>query len=79
MIGKHITEQPLYTTLKQYRIITIVSMIFIGYLMSIAWFFYTENHETMSKEGVAGFFGYIVTLLGAFKFCLTNIQARHEE
>jgi len=79
MIGKHIKEQPLHKTLKQYRVLAILSLAFIGYMMLDCWSFFEENHTTMSVESAAGFFTYVAALLGAFVSCVKNVQARHEE
>ena len=79
MMGKHIAEQPLHTTLKQYRVIAIISVSFIGYMMLKAWAFYELNHTTMSTAGVGGFFTFVASLLGAFVASVKNIQGRQEE
>ena len=77
--AKHITEQPLHQTLKQYRLIAIASVIFIGYMMLNCWEFFEYNHDKLSTEGTAGFFTLVAALLGAFVKCINNIQVRHEE
>ena len=79
MWGKHIMQQPLHLTLKQYRVLAIISIGFIGYMMLNAWKFFELNHADMSTESVAGFFTYVAALLGAFVKCVNNIQGRHEE
>ena len=75
---RHLIDQPLYQTLKQYRLIGVGSVIFLGYMMLIAWEFYEFNHSEMTTEGVAGFFTYVAALLGAFIKSLANIQSKHE-
>ena len=79
MVGKHLITQPLHQTLKQYRVIAILSVSFIGYMMLHAWDFYAVSHASMSAEGVVAFFTYIAALLGAFVKCVNNIQGRQEE
>ena len=79
MMGKHIVTQPLHQTLKQYRIIAITSVGFIGFMMLTAWNFFEANHGNMSAAGVGGFFTYVAALLGAFVKCVNNIQGRQEE
>ena len=76
---KHIKEQPLHVTLKQYRIVGVGSVLFLGYMMVLAWNFYEINHASMTTEGVAGFFTYVAALLGAFIKSIANIQAKHED
>ena len=76
---KHVLEQPLHVTLKQYRLIGVGSVVFLGYMMLNAWDFYELNHTLMTTEGVAGFFTYVAALLGAFIKSIGNIQAKHEE
>lgn len=75
----HIRTQPLYVTLKQYRIIAVVSIFFLGYMMIVAWEFYELNFKEMTTESAAGFFTYVAALLGAFIKCVTNIQGKHED
>lgn len=79
MMGKHVREQPLHTTLKQYRVLAMTSISFIGYMMLKCWEFYEANHSNMSTESVAGFFTFVAALLGAFVKCVNNIQGKHEE
>mgnify|MGYP001172344176 CR=1 FL=1 len=79
MIGQHLFIQPLHQTLKQYRVIAVLSVTFIGYMMLKAWNFYEVNHALMSAESVVAFFTFVATLLGAFVKCVNNIQGRHEE
>ena len=79
MVGKHIVEQPLHITFKQYRIIAISSVFFLGYMMINAWNFFEQNHQLMSVESAAGFFTFVAALLGAFVKCINNIQGKHEE
>lgn len=75
----HLKEQPLHQTLKQYRILAVISIAFIGYLMYdlVAW--YKTIAETLSAEATAGLFGFLVALLGAFVKSLNNIREKHEE
>jgi len=75
----HIRTQPLHVTLKQYRVIGIISVMFLGYMMLVAWEFYEINHATMTTESVAGFFTYVAALLGAFIKAIGNIQGKHED
>lgn len=79
MMDNHLIKQPLHQTLKQYRIVAILSVTFIGYMMINAWNFYEINHTLMSAESVVAFFTFVATLLGAFVKCVNNIQGRHEE
>lgn len=79
MIGKHLITQPFHITLKQYRVIAIASVFFLGYMMLKAWDFFEQNHTLMSVESAAGFFTFVAALLGAFVKCINNIQVRHEE
>ena len=79
MMGKHLIEQPLHMTLKQYRVIAVISLSFIGYMMLNAWKFFEIHHAELSAESVAAFFTYVAVLLGAFVKCVNNIQGKHEE
>jgi len=76
---KHLREQPLHVTLKQYRVIGVASVVFLGYMMLVAWDFYEANHSQMTPEGVAGFFTYVAALLVAFNKSIGNIQGKQEE
>ena len=76
---KHIIEQPLHITLKQYRVIAMCSVTFLGWMMIKAWNFFELNHQLMSVESAAGFFTFVAALLGAFVKCINNIQGRQEE
>jgi 1,4-dihydroxy-2-naphthoate octaprenyltransferase len=76
---RHLKEQPLHQTLKQYRLISILSIVFLGYMMLEAWTFYEVQHLSMSTEGVAGFFTYVAALLGAFIKSINNIRDKHED
>jgi hypothetical protein len=75
----HVTEQPLHVTLKQYRIVAIVGMGFIGYMMLKVWGFFEVSHSTLNSSGAAGIFTFIAALLGAFIKCFNNIQGKQEE
>lgn len=79
MIGSHVLKNPLHTTLVRYRLVSIISIGFIGYMMYIAWIFFESNHTDMNAASAAGFFTYVGALLAAFVKCVTNIQTRHEE
>lgn len=76
---KHLLEQPLYVSLKRYRIIAVVSIFFLGYMMVVAWAFFEANFKELTAESAAGFFTYVAALLGAFIKCVTNIQGKHED
>ena len=75
----HIKEQPLHQTLKQYRILAIICIAFIGYLMYDLVFWYKTVAETLSAEATAGLFTLIAALLGAFIRTVNNIREKHEE
>jgi len=75
----HIRTQPLHQTLKQYRVVGILSILFLGYMMLESWEFYEVAHATMSAEGVAGFFAYVAALLGGFIKSINNIREKHED
>lgn len=79
MIGKHLTDQPLHLTLRQYRIIAVTSIVFLGWMLLKVWGFYELNYTTMSAEAAVAFFSFVGTILGAFMKCVNNIQGRHEE
>lgn len=79
MLGRHLTEQPLYVTLVRYRVVAVISLAFIGYMMLNAWNFYEIHYAKLSAESAAAFFTYIAILLGAFVKCVNNIQERHEK
>jgi hypothetical protein len=76
---KHIGKQPLHTSLKQYRILAIGSVCFLGYMLLKVWDFYENNHTTLSVESVAGFFAFVAALLGAFVKCINNTQVKQED
>lgn len=75
----HLREQPLHQTLKQYRVLAIICIAFIGWLMAdlVAWY-KVEAHE-LSAESTAGLFGLLIALLGAFIRTVNNIREKHEE
>mgnify|MGYP006075015145 CR=1 FL=1 len=76
---KHISTQPLHTTLKQYRVLAISSVCFLGYMLVRVWAFYEEAHNELSTESAAAFFAYVAALLGAFVKCINNTQAKQED
>jgi hypothetical protein len=75
---KHILEQPLHQTLKQYRILAIVSVAFIGWLMTDLVGWYKGVAHTLSPEATAGLFAFLAALLGAFVKALNNVKEKHE-
>jgi hypothetical protein len=75
----HIRTQPLYQTLKQYRILAICSVMFIGWLMVDLLDWCKTTAETLSAEASAGLFAFLAALLGAFVKALNNVREKHEE
>lgn len=75
----HLTTQPLHQTLKQYRILAIVSVVFIGWLLHdlISW--YKSVSGDLSPEATAALFAFLAALLGAFVKSLNNVREKHEE
>mgnify|MGYP000438576416 CR=1 FL=1 len=76
---EQISEQPLHQTLKQYRLIALISIAFIGYLMYDLAMWYKTVATTLSVEATAALFGYQLSLLGAFVKSFNNIREKHEE
>ena len=75
----HLREQPLHQTLKQYRVLAIICIAFIGYLMYDLVTWYKSVAEILSAEATAGLFTLIAALLGAFIRTVNNIREKHEE
>ena len=76
---RHLIEQPFHQTLKQYRILAIISIGFIGWLMAdlVAW--YKSVADSLSPEATVALFGFLAALLGAFVKSLNNVREKHEE
>lgn len=74
----HITSQPLHQTLKQYRILAIISVAFIGWLMVDLVDWYKGVAHSLSPEATAGLFAFLAALLGAFVTALNNVKEKHE-
>lgn len=75
----HLKEQPLHQTLKQYRVLAIICIAFIGWLMVDLVSWYKLNAHDLSTESTAGLFTLIAALLGAFIRTVNNIREKHEE
>ena len=78
-MSNHITEQPLHKTIRQYRVVAISGIIFLGYMLVKCWNFFELNHQEMSAESAAGFFTLVAAILAAFNKCINNIQEKNEE
>ena len=76
---KHILQQPLHKTLKQYRLLAIISITFIGWLMTDLVEWYKGISATLSPEATAALFAFLAALLGAFVKSLNNVKEKHEE
>lgn len=76
---KHIYEQPLHTTLKQYRLIAIAAIVFSGWFMIEVWEFYKQNVGKLQEYELIALYGFLTALLGTFKFSVDNIKAKHED
>lgn len=68
MILSHIKNQPLYKTLRQYRVLLLIQTGFIGYLMWDLTMFYKEVFKDMPTEAMVALFGFLASLLGFFKW-----------
>ena len=77
-MGNHLRTQPLHKTLKQYRVVAILSIVFIGWFLLECWSFFKNNHSSLGTEGVAALFSFIVALFGAFVKSVDNIQRKQE-
>lgn len=75
----HLFNQPLHLTLKQYRVVAIFSIMFIGWLMIDLIVWYKDVATKLQTEGVAGLFGFLTALLGAFVKSFNNITEKHAE
>ncbi len=75
----HLRVQPLHKTLKQYRILAIISITFIGWLIADLVGWYKSAAHSLSPEATAGLFGFLIALLGAFVKSLNNVKEKHEE
>lgn len=76
---QEITEQPLHKTLKQYRIVALVCIGFIGWLIFDLLNWYKENALELSTEATAALYVFLPILLGAFVKSFNNIREKHEE
>lgn len=76
---EHLWLQPLHITLKQYRLIAIAAILFSGWFMLEVWDFYKENVGKLSEYELGALFGFLMALLGTFKFSVDNIRNKHEE
>lgn len=75
---QQISEQPLHETLKQYRVLAVISIAFIGWLMADLLGWYKGIAETLSPQATAGLFAFLAALLGAFVKALNNVKEKHE-
>lgn len=66
-------------TLKQYRLIGVLSIVFLGYMMHKAWVFFELQHGNLTTEGAAGFFTYLAALIAAFLKTISSIQGKQED
>ena len=76
---KHLREQPLHQTLKQYRVIGVLSVLFLGFMMYKAWVFFEDQHTNLTTEGAAGFFTYLAALITAFLKSIASNQGKQED
>ena len=70
---QHLSEQPLYETLKQYKIIGIISLCFIGYLILDVWGWFKLNSIDISTEATAAVFAFLGILMPIFKWTISYI------
>lgn len=79
MILSHIKDQPLYKTIRQYRILLLIQVWFIGYLMWDLSMFYKEVYKEMPTEAMVALFGFLASLLGFFKWANDNSKLREDD
>lgn len=75
----HIKGQPLYKTLRQYRILLLIQTWFIGFLMWDLSMFYKEVYMDIPVEAMAALFGFLISLLGFFKWSNDHSKLSDED
>ena len=79
MVLSHVKDQPLYKTLRQYRLLLLVQTGFIGYLMWDLTMFYKEVYKEIPVESMGVLFGFLASLLGFFKWANDNSKLNEED
>jgi hypothetical protein len=75
----HLWEKPLYENLIQYKILGVVSVIFIGYLIYDLLTWFKMVHETISPAATGAVFAFLGTLIPTFKWALSYVRAKNGE
>ena len=68
-----IWSQPIYKTLTQLRIISIIAIVFTGYMLWDMWIWFKDIHPLPEGWTVA-FFGFAGAVLAAFWKAINHIQ-----
>tara|TARA_R110000850_G_C9684800_1_gene438336 strand:- start:55 stop:297 length:243 start_codon:yes stop_codon:yes gene_type:complete len=79
MVLSHVKDQPLYKTLRQYRLLLLVQTGFIGYLMWDLTMFYKEVYKEIPVESMGVLLGFLASLLGFFKWANDNSKLNEED
>ena len=66
-------SQPLYKTLTQLRVISVIAICFTGYMLWDMWTWFKAAHPLPENWEVA-FFGFAGAVLGAFWKAINHIQ-----
>lgn len=75
---QHLNEQPLYITLKNYKLIGLVAFFSILYLVWDIWTWIQDNHTEASIEVMGGIFALLMALIPTFKWTISYIGDKSE-
>jgi hypothetical protein len=64
----------LHLTLKRYRVVSIAITLFFLWLGYDAWEWYKVNQATMSEASSASFAAIFLSIIGALKYVLENLN-----
>lgn len=71
-------QQPIYKTLQQMKVVSVIAITFTGYLMWDMWVWF-KALETLPDGWSIAFFGYATTLVGAFWKAVNHLQQTSQD
>lgn len=71
----HLWTKPLYENLREYRILGVVAVVFIGYLIYDLLMWFKLVYETISPAATGAVFAFLGTLIPTFKWALSYVRS----
>lgn len=72
---EHLWTKPLYENLREYRILGVVAVVFIGYLIYDLLMWFKDVYVDIPPSATAAVFAFLGTLIPTFKWALSYVRS----